>query len=157
MALREEDRVALLVPGSHRYLEAVLRMLTAGVFPIPLDPRLTDTERRRILAPLDPAVVVTSDEQLADLLPTLPAPALPRGRPMHCTSGTTGTPKGVWSGLLPEEQAQALVAPAAAPVRPLGRGRRPGPVLLPAGRACRRAVPDGGQAAADRGLPAGSP
>jgi long-chain acyl-CoA synthetase len=29
---------------------------------------------------------------------------------MHVTSGTTGTPKGVWSGVLPREQAEALVA-----------------------------------------------
>jgi long-chain acyl-CoA synthetase len=29
---------------------------------------------------------------------------------MHCTSGTTGTPKGVWSGLLSDEDAAALVA-----------------------------------------------
>ena len=44
------DRVALLVPGSHAYLDAVLRLLAAGVFPIPLDPRLTASERERILA-----------------------------------------------------------------------------------------------------------
>ena len=35
---------------------------------------------------------------------------LPRARPMHCTSGTTGTPKGVWSGLLSDDDAAALVA-----------------------------------------------
>ena len=35
---------------------------------------------------------------------------LPRARPMHVTSGTTGTPKGVYSGLLDDEQAAALVA-----------------------------------------------
>ncbi len=29
---------------------------------------------------------------------------------MHCTSGTTGTPKGVWSGLLSDADAAALVA-----------------------------------------------
>jgi long-chain acyl-CoA synthetase len=29
---------------------------------------------------------------------------------MHCTSGTTGTPKGVWSGILADEDAAALVA-----------------------------------------------
>ena len=35
---------------------------------------------------------------------------LPRARPVHCTSGTTGTPKGVSSGLLDDAQAAALVA-----------------------------------------------
>ncbi|GAA3822077.1 class I adenylate-forming enzyme family protein [Nocardioides panacisoli] len=104
------DRVALLVAGSAAYLQTVHRLLTAGIFPIPLDPRLTEGERARILAGLDPTLVVTDDDALTGLLETLPPPGLPRGRPMHCTSGTTGTPKGVWSGLLDDEGAAALVA-----------------------------------------------
>ena len=106
----EGDRVALLVPGSHAYLDVVLRLLTAGVFPIPLDPRLTTYERDRILAGLDPTLVVADEADLDGLAAALPAPGLPRGRPMHCTSGTTGTPKGVCSGLLDDAAATALVA-----------------------------------------------
>ena len=34
----------------------------------------------------------------------------PLARPMHMTSGTTGQPKGVWSGILSPEHAGALVA-----------------------------------------------
>ena len=34
----------------------------------------------------------------------------PRARPMHYTSGTTGKAKGVWSGVLSDDQAAALVA-----------------------------------------------
>ena len=45
--LHPGDRVALLVPGSVAYLDAVHRMLTAGIVPIPLDPRLTASERER--------------------------------------------------------------------------------------------------------------
>lgn len=108
--LEPGDRVALLVPGSHAYVDAVHRLLTAGVFPIPLDPRLSDTERARILAGLDPTLVVTSEAQLAELLVVLPAAGLPLGRPMHCTSGTTGVPKGVFSGLLSPADAEALWA-----------------------------------------------
>jgi long-chain acyl-CoA synthetase len=106
--VREGGRVALLVPGSAAYLEAVLALLERGVFPIPLDPRLTAPERERILGPLRPDLVVTDE---ADL-PTLGTwgGGLPRGRPMHCTSGTTGTPKGVDSGLLSDDDATALVA-----------------------------------------------
>jgi long-chain acyl-CoA synthetase len=104
------DRVALLVPGSHAYLEAVLRMLSGAVLPIPLDPRLTEGERSRILAGLDPTLVVTTEGELSELLTVLPAPGLPLARPMHCTSGTTGTPKGVCSGVLELDQARALVA-----------------------------------------------
>ena len=108
-AVLEGDRVALLVPGSHAYLDVVLRLLTAGVFPVPLDPRLTAGERERILAGLDPTLVVEDEAALGALAATLPPPGLPRGRPMHCTSGTTGTPKGVFSGLLDGPAAAALV------------------------------------------------
>jgi len=112
--LRPGDRVALLVPGSIAYLDAVHRMLTAGVVPIPLDPRLTTYEQERILSGLTPTLVVTDQDgdgrELAALTAMLPDPGLPLARPMHCTSGTTGTPKGVWSGLLTEEYAEALVA-----------------------------------------------
>ena len=105
--LREGSRVALLVPGSHAYLAAVLGLLAEGMVPIPLDPRLTAYERDRILAGLRPDLVVDDEAALADLPAT---PGLPRARPMHVTSGTTGVPKGVYSGLLADEQAAALVA-----------------------------------------------
>ncbi len=106
--VRDGDRVALLVPGSPAYLDAVHSLLARGIFPIPLDPRLTEHERRRILAPLAPTVVVETGEQLAAV--TTSDRGLPRARPLHCTSGTTGTPKGVDSGLLSAHDAEALVA-----------------------------------------------
>ena len=106
--LQEGDRVALLVPPSPAYVDAVLSLLARGVVPIPLDPRLTAHERERILAPLSPTLLVTDDDGLAAV--TTADRGLPRARPMHCTSGTTGTPKGVWSGLLDPADAAALVA-----------------------------------------------
>jgi long-chain acyl-CoA synthetase len=109
--LSEGDRVALLVPGSAAYLDVVMGLLTAAVVPIPLDPRLTTYERDRILAGLSPTMEVTTLDQLEELRAAHPeGRGLPRSRPMHCTSGTTGTPKGVWSGLLTEADAAALVA-----------------------------------------------
>ncbi|GAB2990868.1 class I adenylate-forming enzyme family protein [Nocardioides montaniterrae] len=108
-SLQPGDRVALLVAGSPAYLDVVHRLLTAGIAPIPLDPRLTPFERERILTPLDPQLVLTEDHEVGALADALPDPGLPLLRPMHCTSGTTGTPKGVWSGLLPASEAQALV------------------------------------------------
>jgi len=108
--LRPGDRVALLVPGSATYVDAVLSLLAAGVFPVPLDPRLTPRERADVLTDLTPALVVEHAEQLADLVDPALARSLPRGRPMHVTSGTTGRPKGVFSGLLDEVPAAALVA-----------------------------------------------
>ena len=113
--LPEGSRVALLVPGSLLLLETVMALLSRGALPVPLDPRLTAYERERILGGLDPALVVTDEEALAALLddvrPEGPMSGwTPRARPMHVTSGTTGTPKGVRSGLLSPTAAAALVA-----------------------------------------------
>jgi long-chain acyl-CoA synthetase len=110
MDLGPGDRVALLVPGSPAYLDAVISLLVRGVVPIPLDPRLTAHERRRILADLEPAVVVTDESGLVGLATRWEPGDVPLARPMHVTSGTTGSPKGVWSGVLPREQAEALLA-----------------------------------------------
>jgi long-chain acyl-CoA synthetase len=107
MPLQPGDRVALLVPGSRTYVDVVLSLLADGVFPIPLDPRLTAYERERILGNLDPALIVTDAAQLAGLAGE---GGLPLGRPIHVTSGTTGTPKGVFSGVLTPGDAAALVA-----------------------------------------------
>jgi long-chain acyl-CoA synthetase len=106
--LQPGDRVALLVPGSTAYVDVVLSLLADGVFPVPLDPRLTSHERERILANLRPALTITDAAQLTDLI-TDRKRELPRGRPMHVTSGTTGTPKGVFSGLLSDDDARNLV------------------------------------------------
>ncbi len=113
--LPEGSRVALLVPGSMLLLESVMALLARGVFPVPLDPRLTAYERERILAGVEPTVVVEDEQELTALLdrvrPEGPMSGwTPRARPMHVTSGTTGTPKGVSSGLLSPAAAAALVA-----------------------------------------------
>jgi long-chain acyl-CoA synthetase len=105
--LHEGDRVALLVAGSHAYLEVVLSLLARGVIPIPLDPRLTAYERDRILGSLSPDLVIESGSDLDRLTR---ASGLPLARPMHVTSGTTGVPKGVYSGVLSEPDAAALLA-----------------------------------------------
>ncbi len=107
------DRVALLVPGSTAYVELVISLLRRGVFPVPMDTGLTASEREELLADVDPKLVITQQDQVADLLTAYPdEPSLgpPRGRPIHLTSGTTGRPKGVWSGLLPPTEAEALLA-----------------------------------------------
>jgi long-chain acyl-CoA synthetase len=106
------DRVALLVPGSVEYVDLVMGLLAAGAFPVPLDPRLTASERAGILRDVAPRLVVDTPELAASLLEDTPQRfrrGLPLARPMHVTSGTTGRPKGVCSGLLDEAAAQALV------------------------------------------------
>jgi long-chain acyl-CoA synthetase len=111
--LRPGSRVALLVPGSTAYVELVTSLLRRGVFPVPMDVKLTESERATLLDDLGPDLVVTSTDELEQLLVELPDdPSLgpPQGRPIHLTSGTTGRPKGVWSGVLDPVEAEALLA-----------------------------------------------
>lgn len=111
--LRPGDRVALLAPGSPAYVDLVVSLLRRGVFPVPMDVGLTAPERAQLLRDVDPALVVTEPAHVDALLAAYPDdPALgpPRGRPIHLTSGTTGRPKGVFSGLLEEPAAAALAA-----------------------------------------------
>lgn len=112
LGLRTGDRVVLSLPGSATYLNVVLGALRSGIVAVPLDPRLTPYERGNILAEVEPALVITESSELDSLLdgPAHPLAAAPLVRPMHMTSGTTGRPKGVWSGILSPENAQALVA-----------------------------------------------
>ena len=109
-ALRPGDRVALLAPGSATYVDAVLSLLATGVFPVPLDPNLTPHERAAVVEDVQPALVVEDEAALAALVDPDRRGSLPLGRPMHVTSGTTGRPKGVFSGLLDEQSAAALLA-----------------------------------------------
>ena len=93
-------------------LSAVLGALRVGVVPVPLNPALLAEERDLVLGDAEPALVV-DDAVLAELLGG-PARStsrpVPLARPMHYTSGTTGRPKGVWSGVLAEADAARLAA-----------------------------------------------
>lgn len=107
------DRVALLLDGSPELVDTVLLATRQGVVPVPMDPRLTAAEREPLLEQLAPVRVVTDPTALADLravLDATPPSPVPLVRPMHLTSGTTGRPKGVWSGVLGAGDARALAA-----------------------------------------------
>ncbi|WP_246161755.1 class I adenylate-forming enzyme family protein [Aeromicrobium ginsengisoli] len=106
------DRVVLAVPGSADYVSVVLGAARSGVVPVPLDPRLTSYERDAIIRDVEPALVIDDAAALTTLFSgdAIELDDWPRCRPMHFTSGTTGRPKGVWSGLLSAEHAAALVA-----------------------------------------------
>jgi long-chain acyl-CoA synthetase len=104
------ERVGLVVPGSEAYVRAVLALLSHGVVPVPLDAWSPAGERDRLLAQVRPSRVVEDQADVEALARRWDGRTLPRARPMHLTSGTTGTPKGVWSGILGDQAARALVA-----------------------------------------------
>ena len=105
------DRLLVSAAASPELLAVVLGALRTGVVPVVLDPALPDAERAALAADADPGPDVgtdparlltgTAEAELADV---------PLARPMHYTSGTTGRRKGVWSGVLDEDDARALAA-----------------------------------------------
>ena len=105
------DRVAFVTTSGGDMLCAILGALRVGVVPVLTHAALLTAERQPLLDAADVRLVV-DDAALAGLVGHTPADIAPwpLARPMHFTSGTTGTPKGVWSGLLDEDDAAALVA-----------------------------------------------
>src|SRR5687768_6425823 len=94
------ERVALLTAGSQEYVEVVIGLLDRGIVPVPIDPGLTARERDAVLTHVRPAHVIDDPDEVVRVAArvTVTDTSLPRARPMHLTSGTTGSPKGVWSG-----------------------------------------------------------
>jgi len=106
----EGSRIIFQSHNSGRLVSAILGCLLAGYVPVVISDKLTARERDELTLDVDPALIVGE----ADLLRAFnEAPAALgdrlRCRPMHFTSGTSGRPKGVWSGWLDDEEAQALV------------------------------------------------
>jgi acyl-CoA synthetase (AMP-forming)/AMP-acid ligase II len=108
--LRPGDRLLVSAAASPELLAVVLGALRTGIVPVVLDPALPAEERAALAVDADAALdagddpgrLLGEDEaELADV---------PLARPMHYTSGTTGRRKGVWSGVLAEDDARALAA-----------------------------------------------
>lgn len=123
--VRRGDRVALVTPehrgdadraavGQALTLALVLGALRGGVVPVLISPLLTRDERSYIVQDCQPTLLLAETVDLAALLETDPGRVEladhPLGRPMHYTSGTTGKPKGVWTGDLSEAESAALWA-----------------------------------------------
>jgi acyl-CoA synthetase (AMP-forming)/AMP-acid ligase II len=104
------DRLVVSAAASPALLAVVLGALRTGVVPVVLDPALPAAERAALVTDADPVLDLGSDpgRLLGDAETDLAD--VPLARPMHYTSGTTGRRKGVWSGVLAEDDARALAA-----------------------------------------------
>lgn len=109
--LRTGDRVAVIGGGApSAYVAVALGALRSGVVPVLLNPALLPAEQELLLDDAQPSLVLR-DVDLPALLdgPEAELAPAPLARPMLYTSGTTGRPKGVWSGILDEADAAALL------------------------------------------------
>src|SRR5438094_6085682 len=99
------DRVAVVAENVPGFVPFTLGALRTGIVPVLVNVHLAPDERDRIIRDADPRLVIetfpdaTGGADLADV---------PLARPMHYTSGTTGLAKGVWSGVLTPDEAEAL-------------------------------------------------
>ena len=111
LGVRAGDRIAIVARNAPELIAVALGALRSGVVPVMINADLLPVEREVILADCDPSLVV-DDRGVAELVSgtaEVELAAAPLARPMHYTSGTTGRPKGVWSGLLADEDAAALL------------------------------------------------
>ncbi len=126
--LEPGDLIAVRTKDPAALLEVTTGSLRAGVIPVPINPLLTEHEARWLLEDSGAGWLFTDAtdgvtptlEQIVtfgDAYERLLAEAEPadlcdhvRGRPMHYTSGTTGTPKGVWVRPYAERRAAQIAA-----------------------------------------------
>jgi long-chain acyl-CoA synthetase len=113
---RAGDRVVFSLGSSADLICAVLGASRIGVIPVLLNATLTVEERDRLVADAEPLVQVLSEGALAGLMdgPAVELSPYPLTRPMHYTSGTTGRPKGVTTGVWDEATARAVFEDEAA-------------------------------------------
>ena len=104
------DRVVFCLGSSADLICAVLGAARVGVIPVLLNATLTEAERDGLMADAQPVLAVLAEPELSALFDGSPAELAPHPltRPMHYTSGTTGKPKGVTTGVWDEATAKAV-------------------------------------------------
>ena len=114
----EGDRVAFALGSSADLICAVLGAARVGLIPVLLNATLTPAERDDLADDAQPAVRIFDAAELATLTAhdaaAVELAPHPLTRPMHYTSGTTGRPKGVTTGLWDDATARAVYEDEAA-------------------------------------------
>jgi acyl-CoA synthetase (AMP-forming)/AMP-acid ligase II len=107
---RTGDRVLFCLGSSPDLICAVLGAARVGLIPVLLNATLTESERDSLMADAQPTLAVLAQPALSRLFEGPPAELspYPLTRPMHYTSGTTGRPKGVTTGVWDEATAKAV-------------------------------------------------
>ncbi|CAN5257035.1 acyl-CoA synthetase [soil metagenome] len=124
MGVGASDRVVVLADNADAVLALTWGALRAGIVPVPLNTALSDPQMAEMAADADARAIVIDEGNagrlaahlvLTDALLDGARPSadglapLPQARAMHYTSGTTGSAKGVWSGLLGRDLGRAWV------------------------------------------------
>jgi acyl-CoA synthetase (AMP-forming)/AMP-acid ligase II len=120
----EGDRVAFALGSSADLICAVLGAARVGLIPVLLNATLTPSERDDLADDAEPTVRIFDAVELASLTAddapdaagagAVELAPYPLTRPMHYTSGTTGRPKGVTTGLWDDATARAVFEDEAA-------------------------------------------
>lgn len=110
LGIARGDRVGFCVGSSPELLFAIAGALRVGIVPVIINPQLMDAEREVIITDADVATLISTEIELSALFESggEELAEYPLARPMVYTSGTTGKPKGVWTGILSESDAKSL-------------------------------------------------
>lgn len=108
--LLQGDRIGFCLGSSPDLLFAIAGALRIGVIPVVINPQLLPAERMVIVDDSDVTALISTELELSALFEggSEELAEYPLARPMVYTSGTTGKPKGVWSGVLSESDAKSL-------------------------------------------------
>ncbi len=108
--VRAGDRIVMEGAQTTEFVACVLGALRSGIIPVVIKAGLTQAETDFQISDAKPRLVMDPAAQRAAVGAggSVELASVPLARPMLYTSGTTGKPKAVWSGVLDEDAASKL-------------------------------------------------